>query len=66
MPSNEAIRFEVHKRLLAVDAANIELMKYVSLDLVGSDQWSDSLASFWGAVSELKSFLNEYGQPRLI
>ena len=59
MCAYEAIRFKLHECLLALDAANIELMKMVVLSLVGSEQWEEVVAEHRVKISALESALKE-------
>lgn len=59
MCANEAIRFKLHERLLALDAANIELMKMVVLSLVGSEHWEAAVAEHRAKIVDLESTLEE-------
>lgn len=64
MCANEAIRFKLHERLLALDAANIELMKMVVLSLVGSEHWEEAVAEHRAKIVDLEFALEEQSALR--
>lgn len=61
MRSAEEIRFELHKRLLALDASNVELMKLVVLDMVSGSDWDEAVAELRLNVADLESILTRQG-----
>jgi hypothetical protein len=40
---DEEMRFQAHERLLELDAATVEMMKFVTLDQLGSPEWRDAV-----------------------
>jgi hypothetical protein len=66
MCDRETVRFQIHERLLALDASNIELMKLVSLDLIGSDAWVEAVQEHTDKVESLQPLLKQSEAVRIL